>query len=219
MSSFQFMLPTLSDSRYYVKRFPDRQVDYSRPMKKEPVERSEFAKRLIRAREHAGLTQTALAKAVGMAQSSYGEAETTANSSRKTAQLAARCGVSPEWLATGKGKMLDAQAPAEEARADELPRALNVVAESLAKSDRFARVWPKVSRLLSAVAEEPEQFANFAHQVRPLLPDEVSMKSVSDNEPKPKQFGRALPSTSRFPKSETDDQRFPTKHKGQRAGT
>lgn len=71
--------------------------------------RSEYGARLLSARKAAGLTQVALAKAVGMSQSSYAEAETTGNGSAYTAQIAAACGVSAEWLATGKGARIAGQ--------------------------------------------------------------------------------------------------------------
>jgi len=69
-------------------------------------ERSEFGTRLFLARQHAGLSQVALAKKAGMSQSSYAQAESVGNGSALTLQIAAACGVRPEWLATGKGEML-----------------------------------------------------------------------------------------------------------------
>lgn len=66
---------------------------------------TEFGKRLLKARLHAGLTQVDLAKKAGMAQSTITAAETTGAGSRKTPQLAAICGVSAHWLATGEGDM------------------------------------------------------------------------------------------------------------------
>lgn len=69
-------------------------------------DRTDFGKRLVAARKHANLTQANLAKAVGMGQSTLAEAEKTAQGSSFTAQLAAACGVSAEWLAEGKGEMV-----------------------------------------------------------------------------------------------------------------
>lgn len=66
---------------------------------------SEFGKRLVSAREAAGLTQQDLAKAVKMAQSTLATAESKGDGSRLTAQLARACGVSAYWLATGEGPM------------------------------------------------------------------------------------------------------------------
>jgi DNA-binding XRE family transcriptional regulator len=68
---------------------------------------TEFGKRLFQAREHAKLTQQALAALVGMSQSTLAAAESTGAGSRKTPQLAAKCGVNSHWLATGEGEMLD----------------------------------------------------------------------------------------------------------------
>lgn len=68
--------------------------------------RTPFGERLVKARKHKGLTQDALAKLVGMSQGTLGEAEKLANGSTYTAQIAAVCGVSELWLATGEGEML-----------------------------------------------------------------------------------------------------------------
>lgn len=65
-----------------------------------------FSARVIRAREHAKLTQDALAKAVGVKQQSVTKWETTANASRHTTKIASVCGVRPEWLADGEPPML-----------------------------------------------------------------------------------------------------------------
>lgn len=70
--------------------------------------RTDFGLRLYEARKDAKLTQQQLAKAVGMAQSTLTEAETTASGSSFTPQLAAACGVRAEWLATGKEPKRDA---------------------------------------------------------------------------------------------------------------
>ncbi len=76
-----------------------------RLMAKAEKYRSEFGARLHRARVAAGLSQTVLAKKVGMAQSTLVEAETIAQGSAKTPQLAVATGVDPHWLATGHGEM------------------------------------------------------------------------------------------------------------------
>ena len=68
---------------------------------------TDFGKRIRAARRHAGLSQAALAQAVGMSQPSMSEAENTAHSSQFTAQIARACGVDGHWLATGAGEMLD----------------------------------------------------------------------------------------------------------------
>lgn len=68
---------------------------------------TDFGKRLAQARHHAHLTQEQLAKRAGLAQSTLAAAESVGHGSRRTAQLAAACGVNPHWLATGEGAMLE----------------------------------------------------------------------------------------------------------------
>ena len=53
------------------------------------------------------MTQAALAAAVGASQSNYGELENKGLSSRLTPAIASVCGVSVQWLAYGRGEMLD----------------------------------------------------------------------------------------------------------------
>lgn len=65
-------------------------------------ERTPFAKRMVEAREAAGLTQVKACEILGIRQSTLAEIETTANSSRLTAQLATVYGVDPHHLATGE---------------------------------------------------------------------------------------------------------------------
>lgn len=68
---------------------------------------TDYGKRLKTARKHAKLTQRALAQAVGISQGTLSELETIGHGSAYTYQLAATCGVNPQWLATGDGGMLD----------------------------------------------------------------------------------------------------------------
>lgn len=64
--------------------------------------------RVRQARQHAGLSQGDLAIAIGVRQASISELETRpAASSKHLVKIAQLCGVSPVWLATGEGKMLD----------------------------------------------------------------------------------------------------------------
>jgi len=71
-------------------------------------ERSPFGQRIYEARKHAGLTQTQLAHAAGLAQSTLGELEIKGESSMRTVQMAEACGVRAQWLADGTGPMVDA---------------------------------------------------------------------------------------------------------------
>lgn len=65
-----------------------------------------FSDRLNAAMQNAGYTQGALAKAVGMAQSSINQLLNKATGSRKTVEIAKVLGVSAEWLASGEGSMI-----------------------------------------------------------------------------------------------------------------
>jgi len=66
-----------------------------------------FSERLALAMSNAGMTQGGLAKSVGMAQSSVNKLLNGAQSSRKSVQIATALGVSPEWLSSGEGEMLN----------------------------------------------------------------------------------------------------------------
>lgn len=67
-------------------------------------ERTPFGRRLFEARTAVHYTQENAAKAVGMSQGTLAEAEISGKRSGFTAQLAALYGVSPQWLATGRGE-------------------------------------------------------------------------------------------------------------------
>jgi transcriptional regulator with XRE-family HTH domain len=76
----------------------------------EAVERTHYGERLYLARTHANLTQRSLADKVGLSQSNINGLEKTGQGSAKTARIAQVCGVRVEWLADGKGPMLDTDA-------------------------------------------------------------------------------------------------------------
>lgn len=113
MVSIQFIPPIISADRLVVKPHP-----LGSPMSGritlsgmgQPKERTPFGDRLFRARTHAKLTQTQLAKAASISQGNLGELEWTGDGSSATVRLAKACGVRPEWLAEGEGDMLDASA-------------------------------------------------------------------------------------------------------------
>ena len=65
-----------------------------------------FSERLKKARAYSGLSQRALSEVVGMSQPGYQKLENGAVGSKFAAQIALACGVSPEWLVTGKGAMI-----------------------------------------------------------------------------------------------------------------
>lgn len=67
-----------------------------------------FGERLLKAREHAGLTQEMLAKKSGVKQGTISKIERgDTDSSTFTVQLSIACGVRPEWLAIEDGEMVD----------------------------------------------------------------------------------------------------------------
>lgn len=90
------------------------------------MERTPFGRRLVKAREAAGLTQEEAAKAIGMAQSTLGEAETSGKRSGYASQLAELYRVNAVWLTTGKGQMRD-ESPATSPHEEELRRMLSLM--------------------------------------------------------------------------------------------
>lgn len=96
--------------------------------------RTEFGERLFRARKEAKLTQTQLGEKVGLSQGTIGELEWIGQGSSKTPQLAAACGVTAAYLATGKQSTEAAPWPltgiVEAAKWGELPE--DVRADALA---------------------------------------------------------------------------------------
>jgi transcriptional regulator with XRE-family HTH domain len=80
------------------------------------TERSDFGERLFKARQHAKLSQAALADKVGMAQTNLSHLELRGLGTPKVAELARTCGVRVEWLATGRGSMLGPETPEDAAR-------------------------------------------------------------------------------------------------------
>lgn len=164
MSDCQSIPLTLSGVRYRVKRATDIGHRYSADMTNKA--RTEYGARLYTARKHAKLTQTTLAKAAGMSQSAYAEAESTGLSSTYTAQLAAACGVSPAWLATGEGSMLGNTGEVRP-ESDQLADALEVLTKALQKADVDARI--PLEPLLASLAREPEKAGTKARLIVKLL--------------------------------------------------
>jgi transcriptional regulator with XRE-family HTH domain len=176
MSDCQSISATLTARRYSVKRSSGIGRQYSADMNKS---RSEYGARLYAARKHARLTQVALAKAAGMSQSTLQEAETTGLKSTYTAQLAAACGVSPQWLATGEGAMLRGTAePRPET--DQLADALEVLTKALQKSDKNARI--AVEPLLSSMAKEPEEAGQKSRLILRLLITDTVRDAPAEND-------------------------------------
>jgi len=155
--------------------------------------RTEFGERLFAARTYAKLSQTALARAVGMSQSTLAEAESTAQGSSKTAQIAAVTGVSAQWLADGHGPMVTAvteaqptylSTPPRPATSSPTPLAPSPVqtliielGELLAQHDHLARL--SIAPLLQRLAEHPEERSAIALHVQRTLQGSLG------NEPAP----------------------------------
>ncbi|YCH23132.1 helix-turn-helix transcriptional regulator [Pseudomonas sp. D1-3] len=97
----------------------------------------ELKDRLKAARKHAQLTQPQLAERVGMDQTSISNLERGKSAGSKfTAQIARVCGVSPIWLAEGRGEMLPAFAKAEYGKGAET-RAIQADAEMIGMIDAW----------------------------------------------------------------------------------
>lgn len=173
MSEDQSMKQSLSAPLYYVKRFPDIRRKYPTPMSP-----SEFGARLLLARKHAGLTQTALAKAVSMSQGAYAEAEKVGQGSAYTAQIARACGVSAEWLATGMGEMVPKTGSAfvriTHKQLEDLPEPMREIVENLALS---------LLALQQSHAEALAKMADTGDGVgqRPQIPTKGTFKLPGEN--------------------------------------
>lgn len=129
--------------------------------------RSEYGARLLAARQYKRLTQTQLAKAVGMSQSAYGQAETTGAGSVFTSQLAAACGVRAQWLASGDGSMLEGNPSTPAAAEEQLRSALDILAHALQAADKDTRI--AIAPLLAAMAEDPFAPKNKSRLILRLL--------------------------------------------------
>ena len=133
---------------------------------------TDFGKRLAAAREHAKLTQEALARKVGMAQSTLAAAETKGAGSRKTTQLAAACGVNANWLASGEGPMLSSPG-AEDEKATYIVQPHNAAVEPIQKLRRLLSAHTSsrqrtISDVLARFAQDPDNL-ELAHELSLLL--------------------------------------------------
>jgi transcriptional regulator with XRE-family HTH domain len=66
-------------------------------------ERSPFGQRMLKARQHAKLTQIQVRDKLGISQGTLSELEATAHSSGRTVEFAQLYGCDAHWLATGEG--------------------------------------------------------------------------------------------------------------------
>lgn len=162
--------------------------------------RTPFGARLAAARKHAGLSQGALAKAVGMAQSTLAEAERGAHGSAKTTLIAARTGVDAHWLATGQGVMLPAirhlsddsgTYQLERTKPANAPTPLNPhqgiyqvimsLGALLSEQNHLSRI--SIAPLLQRLAEHPEETEDIARQVQRSLTNGGNVPPASSNFP------------------------------------
>ncbi|WP_295851981.1 S24 family peptidase [uncultured Xylophilus sp.] len=106
MSNFQSIRKEYRNADFIASGLPISEFRTVRDMEKSR-DRTDFGERLAQARVHAGLTQTTLAKKVGISQSTIAGLEREGKGSSRTTQLAAALCVNAQWLATGAGNMLD----------------------------------------------------------------------------------------------------------------
>jgi transcriptional regulator with XRE-family HTH domain len=133
------------------------------PANKSP--RTDFGKRVFRARKLAKMTQKQLAAAIGCGQTNIAAAENRSDGSTLTVAIASATGVSVEWLASGTGEMFsnglesppmprigltDAPDPRE------VVRALALLLEPLSGPKRRA-----IGSLLQSMVDDPALSACF----------------------------------------------------------
>lgn len=168
MSFCQFMPQEYRQTGNVSSGFAVFQMDTLLPMDRKT--RSEYGARLLAARKHKGLSQTALANAVGMSQSAYGQAETTGSGSSFTSQLADVCGVRAQWLATGIGSMFEKDEGEENSEFERIQFSLDVLSEALLRTDKNTRL--AIEPLLSSMAKEPADAKNKSALILRLLVSE-----------------------------------------------
>lgn len=191
MSDCQFMPREYRQTGYVSSGFAVTQMDTLAPMDRKP--RSEYGVRLLAARTHKGMSQTALAKAAGMSQSAYGQAETTGSGSSFTSQLAEVCGVRAQWLATGEGPMLPKEDGDEISAAERIQSALDVLSKVLLEADEDTRI--AVGELLSTMATSPATVKNKSRLILKLLVTSADSPHVSpqDRNASSSHFGKTIP--------------------------
>lgn len=146
-----------------------------------PVNRTEFGQRLFTARTKAGLTQTQLADRVEMAQSTLAELERSGQGSSKTLQIAAACGVSPEWLATGSEEKIAAAWPLVGVIGPDEWRIL----PPEVREDSLAAVEHYVTRYRKKSAQSPESATDYQAALRGE--ELIRPVTVKQRRPKPRQ--------------------------------
>ena len=174
MMIFQSM-PNNNGFPFIEQRFPDYRFPYISAMA------TEYGKRLRLARKGAGLTQGALSKKTGIAQSTISTAEREGRGSSETPVYAQACGVNAMWLAKGDGEMkpgvlaaLDGSAQPQinerrlAYRAVSVESAVEAIANHLDAVDGYDR--PTVISLLTTLANSPDMHAVVAAGIKALKP-------------------------------------------------
>lgn len=114
-----------------------------------------IGERVKKARMYARLSQAELGKRVGVTQQALGRLENNqADTTRALALIAVECKVSPRWLATGQGDMLDGSQPTEAVALSSRELALIANCRASAEDDRA-----KLERMALAVAQKPAEYA------------------------------------------------------------
>lgn len=114
-----------------------------------------LGKRIKAARKYAKLTQVELSAKVGISQQALARLEGDGASGTKAlAMIAVECSVSPRWLATGDGDMLDGSIPTESVSLSS--RELALIANYRASGDADRA---KLERFALGVAQQTPSYA------------------------------------------------------------
>jgi len=120
MSFCQSMSENIGVTISFVNRHTDKNKHQTDWMELDAKTQTTIGARVKQARTQARLTQVALAKKTGIKQSTVSDLERGENmKSAYIAQIAHACGVSPLWLATGRGDMAAVQKEDEMQLSDE----------------------------------------------------------------------------------------------------
>jgi transcriptional regulator with XRE-family HTH domain len=150
-------------------------------MKNQP-DRTEFGKRVLRARKCAGMSQVALAKAIGCTQENISLAENRAEASGMTVAIARATKVNPVWLADGTGEM-SASAPelalgnpcallVDDLKPSDLVQVLARKMAALTESRRKA-----IGSLLQSLTDDPAQSDSVALDIGYLMTGQAAVNA------------------------------------------
>lgn len=111
--------------------------------------------RLKKSRKNAGLTQSAIAQAVGITQPTYQALESgKVTKTSHLLEIARALKVNAHWLATGEGEMIGTQVAYKGALADYEPSTSTVeLVETLKEMERNGELTPQLVGLLNATLD------------------------------------------------------------------